>query len=130
GVGRPSLSSVVPRSTVSQPNCQCMKVGDNWIGSVVSSIMNGPDWNSTAIFITYDDFGGFYDHVAPPLHLGLRVPMVIVSPFAKRGFTDSRNASFASILAFVERNFGLTSLGAADSRAYAYGHAFDYSQSP
>ena len=67
--------------------------------------------DTTAIFITYDDCGCFYDHVPPPPGSGIRVPMVIVSPYAKPAFTDSKAASFASILAFTEHLFGLEPLG-------------------
>jgi len=120
---------------VVQHNSMSMAVGDNWIGQVVSTIENGPDWDSTAIFITYDDCGCFYDHVTPGANpdgtqQGVRVPMVIVSPYARAGYTDSTPATFASILAFVERNFGLASLGINDAGAYAFANAFDYSQSP
>ena len=100
-----------------------------------SAIENGPDWDSTAIFITYDDCGCFYDHVAPGLNPdgtqeGTRIPMVIVSPYARAGFTDSTHATFASILAYVEQTFGLTPLGINDAEAYPYTNAFDYSQTP
>ena len=86
-----------------------MLQGDNWIGSVVSAIQHGVQWRSTAIFITYDDCGCFYDHAAPPSGWGVRVPMVIVSPWAKPGHNDPRRASFSSMLAFTEHIFGLAS---------------------
>jgi phospholipase C len=94
---------------------------------VVSAIENGPNWSSTAIFITYDDCGCFYDHVAPPSGLGIRVPMVIVSPWSRRNFTDSNTASFASLLAFIEHRFELQPLGAADANAYDFSNSFDFS---
>ena len=103
-----------------------MLKGDNWIGSVVGAIEQGTDWRSTAIFITYDDCGCFYDHVPPPTGLGIRVPMVIVSPFARRGYTDSHPASFASMLAFVERDFDLKPLSLQDATAYDYHQSFDF----
>ena len=107
-----------------------MAEGDNWIGQVVSAIENGPDWQSTAVFITYDDCGCFYDHVAPPSGLGIRVPMVIVSPYARAGSMDSNQASIASMLAFTEHNFGLSPLNENDANAYDYDNSFDYSQAP
>jgi phospholipase C len=118
-----------------QHNQMSMAKGDNWIGQVVSAIENGPDWSSTAIFITYDDCGCFYDHVTPGVNpdgtqQGTRVPMVIVSPYARAGYTDSTPATFASILAYVEQTFGLASLGINDAGAYAFSNAFNYSQSP
>jgi phospholipase C len=107
-----------------------MIAGDNWIGQVVQAIENGPDWNSTAIFITYDDCGCFYDHVPPPSGLGIRVPMVIVSPYAVPEGNDSNVASFASLLAFTEHTFGLSPLSNVDANAYDYAGSFNFSQQP
>ncbi len=120
---------------VVQHNNMSMATGDNWIGQVVEAIEDGPDWDSTAIFITYDDCGCFYDHVTPGANpdgtqQGIRVPMVIVSPYARVGYTDSTPATFASILAYVEQTFGLAALGINDSGAYAFSNAFNYSISP
>ncbi len=126
----PSFSVVTPTQVDSQHNEDSMAIGDNWIGQVVSSIENGPDWSSTAIFLTWDDCGCFYDHVTPPPGLGIRVPMVIISPYAKSHSTDSTVADFASVLAFTEHNFGLSPLGSEDASAYDYSGAFDYSQTP
>lgn len=126
----PNLSILLPDMDVSQHNHMSMLVGDNWLAEQVNAIMTGPEWESTAVFITYDDCGCFYDHVAPPPGLGLRVPMVIVSPFAKPRFTDSTQASYASMLAFTEHNFGLEPLWITDATAYDYANSFDYSQKP
>jgi phospholipase C len=131
----PSFSILLPQGgtsgATSQHNGTSMAVGDNWIGAAVSAIENGPDWSSTAIFITWDDCGCFYDHVPPPVSTeGIRVPMIIVSPYAKPGFADSTNATFASMLAFTEATFGLTPLGPNDANAYDYSNAFDYQQTP
>ena len=133
----PSWSSLFANGHAesSQHNKKSMLAGDNWIGTVVSAIQNGPDWASTAIFITYDDCGCFYDHVRPPRNpdgtrQGPRVPMVIVSPYAKAGSTDSTNATFASILAYTEHTFGLPALAANDAAAYDYANSFDYTQTP
>ena len=99
----PAFSIVTPTGPQSQHNGNSMIAGDNWIGQVVSAITSGPQWASTAVFITYDDCGCFYDHVPPPEPgMGIRVPMVIVSPYARRGFTDSNVATYASLLAFAE----------------------------
>src|SRR3954463_772260 len=73
----PNLSLVIPCCGNSQHNGdESTLQGDNWIGQVVSAVMHGPQWRSTAIFITYDDCGCFYDHVLPPAGQGVRVPMV------------------------------------------------------
>jgi phospholipase C len=127
----PAVSLVTPTLRVSQHNDVSMANGDNWIGEAVSAIQDGPDWASTAIFITYDECGCFYDHVPPPIPgRGLRVPMVIVSPYAKPGFTDSSPASFNSILAFIEHTFTLEPLSSEDATAYDYSQAFNYAQPP
>lgn len=113
-----------------------MLVGDNWIAQEVNAIQASPDWPTTAIFITYDDCGCFYDHVPPPAKnpdgtlQGLREPMVIVSPYAKFGFTDSQPATFASILHFAEEALGLPTLGVNDAQAYDYANSFDFTKPP
>ena len=131
----PSFSILLPQGAVTGPTSQhngtSMAVGDNWIGAAISAVENGPDWSSTAIFITWDDCGCFYDHVPPPVSTeGIRVPMIIVSPYAKPGFTDSTDATFASMLAYTEATFGLMPLGPDDAGAYDYSNAFDYQQTP
>jgi phospholipase C len=126
----PALSIVIPTGERSQHNGFSMLAGDNFIGAVVGSVMRGPAWGSTAVFVTYDDCGCFYDHVRPPRNRGIRVPMVIVSPYARAGFTDSSTASPSSILAYVEHTFGLAPLATSDARAYAFDDAFDYTQRP
>jgi phospholipase C len=100
---------------------------------MIGSIQQGADWGSTAIFLTWDDCGCFYDHVNPLTYgaeLGVRVPMIIISPYARRGYTDSTQASFVSLLAFIEHTFALAPLNAADGGAYDFSNAFDYSQTP
>jgi phospholipase C len=126
----PSLSVVTPRGGYSQHNGDLMTRGDNWIGKVVLALEQSPEWKSTAIFITYDDCGCFYDHVAPPNGMGVRLPFVIVSPWAKAGYTDSSVGSFDSILAYVEHTFGVSPLTAGDAHAYDFSNSFDYSQKP
>ena len=133
----PAYSLLLPSGPggTAQHNGHSMKVGDNWIGKVVNSIEHSPDWSSTAIFITYDDCGCFYDHVRPGKNpdgtqQGIRVPMVIISPYAKRGYTDSRPASFASILRFTEKAFGLKALDVNDAHAYDYANAFNFAAKP
>jgi phospholipase C len=126
----PNFSVVLPSRSNSQHNKWSMSMGDNWIGQVVGAIEGGPNWNSTAIFITYDDCGCFYDHVPPPPGFGIRTPMVIVSPWVKPHYTDSTQASYASMLAFTEHNFGLASLTGRDQTAYDYSNVFNFLQQP
>lgn len=119
----------------SEHNGNSMTSGDNWVGQIASAIMNGPEWNSTALFITWDDCGCFYDQVAPGMNpdgtpRGPRAPLIIISPFAKAGFTDKNVTTFAGILAFTEHNFGLTALSTNDAKAYAFAKAFNFAQAP
>jgi phospholipase C len=126
----PNFSILLPSVADSQHNGFSMTQGDNWIGQAVEAIEHGPDWASTAIFITWDDCGCFYDHVPPPPGLGPRVPMLIVSPYARAGYTDTNQASLNSLLAFTEHTFGLPPLSHADNTAYPYTNAFNYAQTP
>jgi phospholipase C len=114
-----------------------MTACDNWVGQLVGEVENSHYWKSTAIFITFDDFGGFYDQVYPGTNTnpdgtqqGPRTPLIIVSPYAKPHYTDTTHTTFSGILAFVEHNFGLRSLGVNDAQAYGFRNAFDYSQAP
>jgi phospholipase C len=126
-----NLSILLPTQETSQHNDASMQIGDNYIGTMLAAVENGPDWNSTAVFITYDDCGCFYDHVTPPDGLGLRNPMVIVSPWVKPSYTDSVTAVQPySMLAFVQHNFGLGSLSRGVDEAYDYSRSFDFSQQP
>jgi phospholipase C len=119
----------------SQHNGLSMTAGDNFIGKITRELMQSPEWSSTALFITYDDCGCFYDQVPPGVNAdgtqrGPRIPLVIVSPYAKAGFTDSTPTTFAGILAYVEHTFRLSPLGANDASAYDFRHAFNYAQTP
>ncbi len=130
----PNFSIVTPTAGVSGPTSQhngtSMKVGDNWIGEEVSAIQKGPDGASTTIFIYYDDCGCFYDNVTPPSGLGIRLPLVIVSPYAKRGFTDPNVATNSSILAYMENVLHVNPVDEEDANAYDFSEAFDYTQTP
>jgi len=134
----PNFSLVVPGDTTtpdSEHNGTSMTAGDNWVGQVASAVMNGPEWASTALFITYDDCGCFYDQVRPGTNpdgtaQGPRVPLLIVSPYARPGYTDSTPTSFAGILAYTEHTFGLRSLSKNDASSYGFANAFNYNQAP
>ena len=134
----PNFSLVVPAgstASASEHNGTSMTVGDDWVGKVAKAIMSGPEWKSTALFITWDDCGCFYDQVRPGTNpdgtqQGPRTPLIIVSPFAKPSFTDTKHATFVSILAYVEHTFGLRPMGANDRIAYDFSNAFNYHQKP
>jgi phospholipase C len=114
------------------PISTCM--GQNWITQNVNAIMQGPDWSSTAIFILWDDFGGFYDHVPPPAEdefgLGPRVPFLMISPYAKAGYVSHTRYEASSILKFIEELFGLPSLNGRDVNANDTTDSFNFSQTP
>jgi phospholipase C len=96
--------------------------------------MRSPQWRSTVIVLTWDDFGGFYDHVAPPhvdlFGLGPRVPAIVISPWARPGFVDHTTLEFSSVLKLIERLFRLDILGPRDKVADDLLGAFDFRQSP
>ena len=83
--------------------------GQSFVTNVVNSVMRSPDWKSTAIFVSWDDWGGFYDHVVPPTvdenGYGLRVPALVISPYAKRGYVDHQTLSFDAYVKFIEDDF-------------------------
>jgi phospholipase C len=130
----PQVSWVFPSDKLSEHPPNNMTVGMDWVVNVINSIMKSPYWNSTAIILTWDEYGGFYDHVAPPqidkYGLGFRVPAIIISPYAKTGFIDHTQYSFESILKFIEWRFNLPPLTARDAHANNLLNAFDFSQKP
>lgn len=128
----PDVSWVIAPPTGSEhpPNSIC--AGENQTVQYVNAIMQGPDWSSTVIFVTYDDFGGFYDHVPPPQidqdGLGPRVPLLIISPFAKRGYVSHTVYEHSSMLKFIERRYRLAALTARDAAASDMLDSFDFGQ--
>jgi len=129
----PAVSWVVTGSGSEHPNASSC-VGEDWTVTQLNAIMQGPDWASTAIFITWDDFGGFYDHVPPPIMdqygLGPRVPLLIISPYAKSGYVSHTQYEFSSVLRLIEKRFGLQSLATRDAEANDMLDSFDFSQQP
>jgi phospholipase C len=108
--------------------------GPSWVASVVNAIGESKYWNTTAIFVTWDDWGGWYDPVVPPernsYELGFRVPLIVISPYAKQGYISEKQHEFGSILKFTEEAFGLPSLGTTDSIADDLSDCFDFSGPP
>jgi phospholipase C len=108
--------------------------GPSWVASIVNAIGHSPYWSSTAIVIVWDDWGGWYDHVPPPqldyAGLGIRVPMIVVSPYAKVGYVSHTQYEFGSILKFIENNWDLGSLGTSDRRSTSIEDVFDFTQKP
>lgn len=134
----PNFSVVTPGGPDFTNSCHnevSITACDNWVGQLVSAVEKSPDWPSTAVFITWDDCGCFYDQVPPGTNpdgtaQGPRVPLIIVSPYAKPGYTDTTATTFAGILAYTEQTFGLAPLGVNDAAAYPFTNAFNYTQAP
>ncbi|HLZ70384.1 MAG TPA: alkaline phosphatase family protein [Dehalococcoidia bacterium] len=105
----PAVSWIVPNSADSEHPPALVSTGQAYVTSLINAVMQGPEWNSTAIFLTWDDWGGFYDHVTPPVvdenGYGLRVPALVISPYARQGTIDHQTLSFDAYLKFIEDVF-------------------------
>jgi phospholipase C len=105
----PAVSWVVPNGAVSEHPPALISDGEAYVTRLINAIMRGPDWSSTAIFLSWDDWGGFYDHVVPPQvdqnGYGLRVPGLVISPYARKGYIDHQTLSFDAYLKFIEDDF-------------------------
>ena len=105
----PAVSWVTPDFADSEHPHASIRAGQAWVTRLVDAVMRGPDWSSTAIFLAWDDWGGFYDHVVPPAvdanGYGLRVPGLVISPYARRGYVDHQILSQDAYLKFIEDDF-------------------------
>jgi phospholipase C len=105
----PAVSWVVPNGRVSEHPPALVRAGEKYVTRLVNAAMAGPEWKSTAIFLAWDDWGGFYDHVPPPRvdrnGYGLRVPALVISPYARKGFVDHQTLSFDAYVQFIEDDF-------------------------
>jgi phospholipase C len=130
----PPVTWITPRFELSEHPEYNFCHGENWSTQVIDAIMRSPMWKDTAIFLTWDDYGGFYDHVPPPqvddFGFGIRVPMLVISPYAKHGEVDHQLGEFSSVLRFIEDNWGLTQLTHRDRDAKNMSYDFDFTQQP
>ena len=105
----PAVSWITPTGSVSEHPPGVITAGQTYVTKLVNAAMRGPDWKTTAIFLAWDDWGGFYDHVKPPAvdenGYGLRVPGLVISPYARRGFIDHQTLSFDAYAKFIEDDF-------------------------
>ena len=105
----PAVSWITPNGRVSEHPPALVSAGQSYVTSLVNAIMRSPDWDSTAIFLAWDDWGGFYDHVVPPVvdgnGYGIRVPGLVISPYAKQGYIDHQTLSFDAYVKFIEDDF-------------------------
>jgi len=131
--GLPAVSFVKPMGIDNEhPGYTDVARGDAHALMLIQAVQSGPDWKDTAIILTYDEHGGFWDHVAPPKvdrwGPGARVPAIIISPFARRGFVDHTAYDTTSILATIEHRFGLAPLAERDKNATDLASAFDFTR--
>jgi phospholipase C len=137
----PAVSWVIPDRQNSDHPASGSDTGPSWVSSVVNAVGESPYWPNTAVIIVWDDWGGFYDNVPPPFldhwgGLGFRVPMIVVSAYAPKpqpgshSFISHTQYEFGSILKFIEKTFGLGTLGTTDKRANNLLDCFDFSQGP
>jgi phospholipase C len=105
----PAVSWITPNSKESEHPPALVSTGQSYVTGLINSIMHGPDWSSSTIFLAWDDWGGFYDHVVPPTvdqnGYGLRVPGLVISPYARQGYIDHQTLSFDAYLKFIEDDF-------------------------
>ena len=130
-----------------------MQIGENWLAGIVQSLMASPQWAHTAMFLLYDEHGGLYDHVAPPPacppdgiqpilstpdggtyggfdEYGIRLPFVVLSPYAKRHYVSHQVFDHTSVLRFIEARFGLPAMTKRDANALAPFDVFDFKSPP
>jgi phospholipase C len=116
-----TVSWVTPTGTQTDHPPIATLGAQNYVTSIANALMQSSYWNDTALFVTWDDWGGFYDHVPPPSvdgrGLGLRVPLLVISPYAKPGFISHDQGEFSSFVKFIEEDFNLSNLGQRDSLA-------------
>jgi phospholipase C len=130
----PAFSWVTPRAATSMHPPAPVCPAENWIVGKLNALMSGPDWASTLVVLTWDDWGGFYDHVVPPQQsgrtYGIRVPLLIISPYARHGYVSHTTYSFASVLKTAEVLWHLAPLTDEDRAAHDLLDSLDVTQKP
>lgn len=132
----PSVNWVIPSYANSDHSGDSSDTGPSWVAQVVNAIGESSAWDTTAIVLVWDDWGGWYDHVAPPGRrrsggLGFRVPMIVIAPYAKAGYISHSVYEFGSVVRFIEDNWNLPRLGTTDETARDFvGDFFNFKQSP
>ncbi len=129
----PSVAYIVPSGASEHPPSS-LDSGQRFVRTLIQELMRSQRWNDSAFLLLYDDWGGWYDHVRPPMvdqyGYGLRVPGILVSPYARKGYIDSTTLDFTSVLKFIEENWGVAPLADRDSKATSFVSAFDFDQIP
>jgi len=128
------VSWVSPQGSDSDHSGNHGKGGPAWVASVVNAVGSSKYWSDCAIFVTWDDWGGWFDHVTPPIvnsyELGMRVPLIAISPYAKQGYVSHTQYEFGSLLKFVEETFNTGSLNTTDARANSVSDMFTFKLRP
>jgi phospholipase C len=129
----PEVAYIAPSGASEHPPGS-IRSGQKFVKSLIQALMRSSSWDSSAFLLLYDDWGGWYDHVLPPQvdenGYGMRVPGLLISPYARRGYIDSTLLDFTSVLKFIEENWNLAPLAARDAQAKSFMSAFDFSMSP
>ncbi len=129
----PAVSYIVPAGASEHPPGSIAS-GQKFVRGLIQELQRSQLWSSSAFILTYDDWGGWYDHVPPPqvddYGYGFRVPTIVVSPYAKKGYVDDTLLDFTSILKTIEYNWELKTLSTRDAQANNMLNAFDFSQAP
>lgn len=129
-----SVSWVVPDFKDSDHAGSNSNTGPSWVASIVNAVGTSHYWKSSAIIVLWDDWGGWYDNARPPqldfMGLGIRVPCLIISPYAKQHYISHTQYEFGSVLKFIEQTYGLKSLGSTDARANSLGDSFSFNLLP
>ena len=123
----PQVAYIAPTRSSEHPPGR-VGPGEDLVRKLITALSMSSAWRSSAFMWTYDEPGGWFDHVRPPGNLGLRVPALLISPYARRGYVDSTRLDTTSILRFIEDNWRLKPLGTRDARAGSLVGAFDFSQ--
>lgn len=130
----PSVTWVTPRFELSDHPPYSTSFSHNWVTDIVNAVMQSDTWEHTAIFLTWDEWGGFYDHVMPKpiddIGLGFRVPLLTISPYARRGLIDDELGEFSTPLRFIADNWGLSYLTKRIAQTHNMEHLFDFASPP
>ncbi len=129
----PEVAYIAPSGASEHPPGS-LATGQRFVKTLIQELMRSDAWDSSAFLLLYDDWGGWYDHVSPPqvdeFGYGMRVPALLVSPYARKGYIDSTTLDFTSVLKFIQENWGLPALAERDAKANSLTSAFDFSQPP
>lgn len=130
----PSVAWIVPNTIESEHPVMDIRVGMWYVTAITNALMKSPYWKNTVLVVTWDDYGGFYDHVAPPqvdeYGYGPRVPTIIISPYARPGHIDSTQYDFTSVLKFIEERHHLKPLTDRDKNANSLARSLDLTRQP